>query len=99
MFERRFDWLALREGGAFDRPIESAAMLDALACVLDEAGCQDVDMDGRLLFAGLHGLVSLAASGRANVRALDRSDRDVACDAARALARRILSTTTNPSEE
>lgn len=95
MFERRFDYAALREGGAFEHPIESAAMLDALACVLAEAGCENVDMDGRLLFAGVHGLVSLAASGRANVRALDRTDRDVACDAARALAERILKTTSS----
>lgn len=93
MFERRFDWQALREGGAFDREVESAAMLDAVACVLEEAGSEDVDMDGRLLFAGLHGLVSLAASGRANVRALDQTDRDVARAAARALAQRLLKTT------
>jgi AcrR family transcriptional regulator len=90
MFERRFDWAALRSRGAFERTVESANLLDAVACVLEEAGSTDVAMDGRLLFAGLHGLVSLAASGRANVRALDRSDRDVARDAARALAERIL---------
>lgn len=90
MFERRFDWEALRARGVFDEKVESAKLIDAVACVLDKAGSTDVDMDGRLLFAGLHGLVSLAASGRANVRALDRTDRDVACAAARALARRIV---------
>lgn len=90
MFERRFDWEALRARGVFDEPVESAKLIDAVICVLEKAGSRDVEMDGRLLFAGLHGLVSLAASGRANVRALDRSDRDVACASARALARRIL---------
>ncbi|MEQ9325527.1 MAG: TetR/AcrR family transcriptional regulator [Polyangiaceae bacterium] len=93
MFERRDDYAALRDGGAFDRTIESALMLDAVGLMLAEAGSDDVAMDGRLFFAGLHGLVSLAASGRANVRALDRTDRDVACDTARALAERILKTT------
>ena len=90
MFERRFDWAALRARGVFDAPVESEKLLQALACVLEQAGSADVEMDGRLLFAGLHGLVSLAASGRANVGALDRTDRDVARAAARALARRIL---------
>lgn len=97
MFERRYDWDALRAAGVFDREIASGALWDAMACVLSEAGCADVARDGRLLWAGLHGLVSLAASGRANVRALDRSDRDVAREAARALARRLLETTEKPA--
>ena len=90
MFERRYDWAALRAAGVFDRPLESAAFIERVACVVEAAGSDDVDGDCRLLFAGLHGLVSLAASGRANVGALDRSDREVACEAAGALARRIL---------
>lgn len=90
MFERRFDWDALRAAGAFDRPIPSGALWDVMERVLGEAGAREPGTDGRLLWAGLHGLVSLAASGRANVRALTRSDRDVACAAARELARRLV---------
>ncbi len=90
MFERRYDWAALRARGTFEQPSESAELLAAVACALTRAGSRDVAMDGRILFAGLHGLVSLAASGRANVGALEQTDRDVARAAARALARRVL---------
>lgn len=90
MFERHFDWAALRERGAFDRPLPSAALLVAVTGALARAGSVDVAVDGRLLFAGLHGLVSLAASGRANVGALSVSDRDIAVTAARTLAARLV---------
>lgn len=40
----------------------------------------------RLFYAGLHGLVSLAKSGRANIGNAEKSDREVALAAARTLA-------------
>ncbi len=90
MFERHFDWVALRKAGLLDRERPGGDLWDSVHALLANAGSPDPDMDGRLLWAGLHGLVSLAASGRANVRALDRTDREVARAAARALAKRIV---------
>jgi len=89
MFERRYDWDGLRAAGVFDGPIKSGELLASVLCLLAEAGSRDPAADARLLMAGLHGLVSLAASGRANVGALTTPDRDVAVGAARDLARRI----------
>lgn len=89
MFERRYDWAALRAAGVFDAPTESGALLTSMTCLLGDAGAVDPVADGRLLVAGLHGLVSLAASGRANAGALGTPDRDVAIAAARDLAQRI----------
>lgn len=90
MFERRYDWAALKKAGLTGSSHAGGQLWDAVSGVLAAAGSTSPDMDGRLLWAGLHGLVSLAASGRANVRALDRTDRDVACAAARALAEKIV---------
>jgi hypothetical protein len=45
--------------------------------------------DARLFVAGLHGLVSMALSGRANVGTLEVSDKDAAISAARRLAHLI----------
>ena len=92
MFERRYEWAALRAAGVFERPTPSGELLAAMTCLLEEAGAKDPIAEGRLLFAGLHGLVSLAASGRANAGALDTPDREVAIAAARDLARRITPT-------
>ncbi len=92
MFERRYDWSALREAGVFAQPTPSGELLGALGCLLAEAGAKDPVADGRLLVAGLHGLVSLAASGRANAGQLGTPDREVAVSAARDLARRIIAT-------
>ncbi len=52
-------------------------------------GSDDPDGDARLLYAGLHGLVSLASTGRANIGDLNTSDRDMAISLARRLARRL----------
>ncbi len=83
MFERRFDWAALRAQGRLERTaLPGLGIWGALAAAIgaDEA---------RLLFAGLHGLVSLAASGRANIGALTQSDRAVARSSARLLVRKL----------
>jgi AcrR family transcriptional regulator len=83
MFERRFDWAALREQGRLTPDaLPGLGIWGALATAIgaDEA---------RLLFAGLHGLVSLAASGRANIGALTQSDREVARTSARLLVRKL----------
>lgn len=89
MFERRFDWAALRTGGFFLRATPGAAFLTGFVGLVHAAGARDPIADTRLLMAGLHGLVSFAASGRMNTGALSSSDRAVAIDSARDLAARI----------
>lgn len=92
MFERRFDWDGLRAAGSFEKTTASGEMVAALLCLLEAGGSLDPIADGRLLWAGLHGLVSLAASGRMNVGELTKRDRDVAIAAARDLAHRLVPT-------
>jgi AcrR family transcriptional regulator len=89
MFEHRYDWAALRKAGAVEGNHTGLDMWRALVEQLRRSGAADPEGDARLLFAGLHGLVSLAASGRANIGDLGRSDRDVAVSSARALAQRL----------
>jgi AcrR family transcriptional regulator len=89
MFERRYDWAALRRAGAFKKAPPGMALWTELVAFLHGAGSGDPDGDARLILAGLHGTVSLAASGRANVGALSKSDREVALASARSLARRL----------
>jgi AcrR family transcriptional regulator len=90
MFERRYDWKALRESGAFTSESPGLGLFTSMTAFLAGAGSTDADGDARILFAGLHGLVSLALSGRANVGMLSRSDRELAVASARKLARRLL---------
>lgn len=88
MFVRAYDWPALRAAGAFaDAP--GLALWSALQGRLAAAGSTDPTADARVLYAGLHGLVSLALGGRANVGQLGISDRDAALAAARRLATRL----------
>ncbi len=89
MFERRFDWAKLREAGAFQKRMPGGELLAAIVCLLKEAGSKRPTSDTRLLMAGLHGLVSFAASGRMNTGELTASDRNVAVAAARDLATRL----------
>lgn len=89
MFERRYDWKALRKRGAFEEALPGAQLWQRLTERVAATGADDPDLDARLFFAGLHGLVSLASSGRANVGTLARTDRDVALAAARRLAVRL----------
>jgi hypothetical protein len=56
---------------------------------LRAAGSDQPDVDARVLYAGLHGLASLAISGRANVDDLARTDRESAGLAARRLVATI----------
>lgn len=79
MFERRFDWEELRTRGALTGDTPGLDLWRALA---GQLGAEEA----RLLFAGLHGLVSLAASGRANIGITTKSDREVARASARRLA-------------
>lgn len=79
MFEHPHDWKALRERELLDGPLPGLAMWRSIAV---DIGPQNA----RLLYAGLHGLVSLAKSGRANIGNARESDRDVARQSARALA-------------
>ncbi len=90
MFERTWDWDALRAAGAFvDLP--GHALWDRVTSTLEAGGSQDPAGDALLLHATLHGLVSLANSGRANVADLTVTDREAALRAARTMAERICS--------
>jgi AcrR family transcriptional regulator len=89
MFERKYDWERLRATGAFDRDRTGLDMWSTLVATLEALGSKAPEVDARLLYAALHGLVSLANSGRANVGALDVPDRDMAVDLARQLVRRM----------
>lgn len=89
LFERRYDWAALRAGGHFARALPGAAFLTSVVTLAEAAGSKDPIADARILMAGLHGLVSFATSGRMNTGALSSSDRAVAIASARDLAARI----------
>lgn len=94
MFERRYDWAALRAGGHFSGALPGAAFLTRVVTLVHDSaskttGSKDPISDARLLMAGLHGLVSFAASGRMNTGALTSSDRAVAVASARDLAARL----------
>jgi AcrR family transcriptional regulator len=93
MFEHHYDWAQLKKSGAFDRPGAAQELWQSLVGALASSGSDDPDMDARLFYSGLHGLVSLAVSGRANFGALSKSDREIALLAARRLARTLSSPT------
>ena len=89
MSERRFDWARLRADGRLSAGA-GLDLWDALTSRLSSAGSDAPAEDARLLYASLHGLASLALSGRANVRDIDTTDEEVALRAARHLVRRLL---------
>jgi AcrR family transcriptional regulator len=89
MFEHPYDWESLRRAGALAGQLPGLALWDRIVSRLADAGSSAPTTDARLLYAGLHGLVSLAAAGRANLGALALSDRDIALSLARTLARRL----------
>jgi len=90
MFERRYDWTALRKSGALPADPPGMLLWHSFVSELARSGSPNPEVDARLIYAGLHGLVSLAASGRANVGVLSKTDRDVALSHARELVRRIV---------
>jgi AcrR family transcriptional regulator len=89
MFERHYDWAALKKSGAFERVGSATGLWQGLVEYLKSAGSDDPDMDARLFYSGLHGMVSLAVSGRANFSALTKTDREIAILSARRLALRL----------
>lgn len=89
MFVRVFDWEALRKQGRTQGP--GLGLWAQLVAYFAGRGSEQPETDARLMFAGLHGLVHLALSGRANVGEISVSDRDTALSAARALAERFAS--------
>lgn len=89
MFERRFDWDALRRSGAFERATPGSQLLGGVVCLLEASGSSRAMADTRLLMAGLHGIVSFAATGRMNAGELSAPDREIAIASARDLASRI----------
>jgi len=90
MFDRVYDWDALRKAGEFDTAQPSIQLWDASIAMMASGGSAEPETDARLLFATLHGIVSLAASGRANVGELSSSDRDVALRLARRAVAHLL---------
>jgi AcrR family transcriptional regulator len=92
MFDHRFDWAALRAGGSFERATPGSELLASVVCLLGEAGSKTPLGDTRVLMAGLHGIVSFAASGRMNTGELGSPDRVVAIKSARHLAARVCPT-------
>ncbi|MFO0613004.1 MAG: TetR-like C-terminal domain-containing protein [Polyangiaceae bacterium] len=89
MFERRFDWAALRAAGYFERATPGSALLACIVGLVRASGAEHPIPETRLLMAGLHGLVSFASSGRMNTGDLSSSDRAVAIASARDLAARV----------
>lgn len=90
MFERRFDWAALRAAGVFERATPGSELLARVLCLFEQSGSKSALSDTRLFMAGLHGVVSFAASGRMNTGELSTPDRAVALRSARDLASRLL---------
>jgi hypothetical protein len=89
MFHRRWDWAALR-ARRDTRASVGFGLWQALVGRLAAAGSADPDTDARILYAALHGIASLAISGRANVGNLERSDLETAVHAARQLIHRLI---------
>lgn len=89
MFHRRWDWAAIRE---VREPRSSTGFRLWQGGVerLRSLGSTDPETDARVLYAGLHGLASLAISGRANVGEIERTDLDSAIHAARRLVHRLV---------
>ncbi|MEQ1506376.1 MAG: TetR-like C-terminal domain-containing protein [Myxococcota bacterium] len=84
MFHRSWDWAALREGRDL-RASPGFALWSGAVAELARRGSPDPETDARALYGGLHGLASLAITGRANVGQLDQTDVDAAIRAARRL--------------
>jgi len=89
MFVHRFDWAALKRAGAMDQPMPGLMIWNTLVDRMRVCGSVDAEGDARLLYAALHGLVSLASSGRVNIGALADTDREVALASARRLVRHL----------
>jgi AcrR family transcriptional regulator len=84
MFHRAWDWDELRR----HRDLRYSAgflLWQGAVDVLRAGGSADPETDARVLYGGLHGLASLAISGRANVGDLSRTDVESAVFAARRL--------------
>ncbi|MDB4972912.1 MAG: hypothetical protein JWN48_1253 [Myxococcaceae bacterium] len=90
MFDRHYDWAALHARGLVGPAAPSVQLWKTLVAEISARGTKRPEDDARVLFAGLHGLVSVARSGRANIGALELTDREAAIAAARRLAELIL---------
>ncbi len=99
MFERKFDWAALRRAGALHPELPGLSMFAVLGEYLRAAGSEKPVRDARMLFAALHGLVSLAHSGRANIGDTKTTDHAAAREAAREITRRICPGTVRSDHE
>lgn len=88
MFERHYDWGQLRRTGDFDGDRPSRSIWDVFALKLEDRAVDRPDREARILLAGLHGLVSLASTGRFDVGNLDAAGREFALASARRLVRR-----------
>lgn len=86
MFEHPFDWKALRAQGAMHPDMPGLKLWGQFVSGLAQLGAKDPETSARILVAGLHGLVSFVLSGRANIGAIEKTDREVAVASARHLA-------------
>jgi hypothetical protein len=93
MFERAWNWAELKKHRDL-RTSTGFQLWTGLVQRLRLAGSSAPEADARVFYAGLHGLASLAISGRANVDDLTRTDRESAGHAARRLV--ALITTSRP---
>ena len=89
MFSRPVDWQNLRQTEDLGSS-PGLLLFRALASRLELAGSDAPMDDARILYAGLHGLASLAITGRANVDEIETSDGEVALRAARRLVHHIV---------
>ncbi len=89
MFQLPHDWPALRLKGLLAEPLAGRQVWSELVDAVRESGAKTPEQDAHLLYAGLHGLVDQAITGRANFDDLASSDADVAVGLARRLAERL----------
>jgi AcrR family transcriptional regulator len=99
MFEHPFDWKALRDQGALRPDMPGLSLWGQFVDGFAQLGAKDAATSTRILMAGLHGLVSFVLSGRANIGATEKTDREVAVASARRLAKLIRSELAPPTED
>jgi AcrR family transcriptional regulator len=102
MFEHPFDWKALRTQDALHAEMPGMKLWHQFVSGLASLGAKEPETSARILVAGLHGLVSFVLSGRANIGAIEKTDREVALTSARRLAQMIrsdLANETSPKEK
>jgi AcrR family transcriptional regulator len=89
MFHRQWDWAAVREARD-TRTGVGFLMWRGFVERVRAMGSPEPDLDARVLYGALHGIASLAITGRANVGNVDRTDLETAVLAARRAVTQLL---------